>query len=352
MMPPDRHNPLPANAAASLSTTSLPGAMVEPDAAPAFLDPHGLIESSRPRPTRWAGLPLLAMGIVSILVFTAPSDSPVGSAIQTIAPVLFLAGVVSLNLVARRGASILASEAQAVVALDELVQLRRWPEAADLSMRLFTRPMMSAERRMHALTALASILTRYHRFDDARVVHDYLLQRLDRSPATADGLTPARGPTDPTPDPSTAHAIRVARAMGLLREDRLVDADRAMSELRREVSLARDEVRRAAGPEAAAKVRSAGLVLLDLYRDVKTRHYEEATIGFERSIESLREQLGGRVADAWLLYAAALQGLGRDGEAKVAYLNATALIPAVELHRRYPETAVLETAFRPWKWPE
>lgn len=315
--------------------------------SPTFLDPAALIESSRPRPVRLGGLPLMVMGALAIVVFASSSESPIGRAISVVAPILFICFPLVLLFVSRHGAARMAGESQAVAALDELVQLRRWPEAADLATRLLAQPMVSPERRMHALTGLATILTRYHRFEEARVVHDYLLSRAD----AADEPNARPGMADPTPDASTAHAIRVARAMGLLREDRLVDADRAMSVLRREVSQARDEVRRTAGNEAAASVRSAGLVLLDLYRDVKTRHFEEAIAGFDASLSTLRDQLGGRVADAWILYAAALDGVGRSEDAQAAYANATALIPAVELHRRYPETASLSATYTAWRWP-
>jgi hypothetical protein len=194
--------------------------------------------------------------------------------------------------------------------------------------------MLMPERRVGALLSLATILTRYHRFSDARVVHDALLEPDDA------GL----------PDPSIGHAVKVARAMTLLRDDLLVDADRAMGELRRDVTMARDSVRRARGTEAAADVRSGGLAMLDLYRDVKTGHPDEAIVVFERSIGWLPDALGPRVADAWVLAAAAYDRVGRPEDARQAYANATALTPAVELHRRWPETAGLAERYAATAW--
>jgi tetratricopeptide (TPR) repeat protein len=117
------------------------------------------------------------------------------------------------------------------------------------------------------------------------------------------------------------------------------------------VNRARDEVRRERGAEAALEVQSAGLVLLELYRDVKTRHYEEACENFDRSLAMLRQQLGLRVADAWVLVAAARDGLGQTEAARLAYENATTLAPALELQRRYPETQALADRYVAATWP-
>ena len=77
-------------------------------------------------------------------------------------------------------------------------------------------------------------------------------------------------------DPNTAHALRLGRAMATVREEHLFDADRAISELRREVGD-RD---------------SAGLALIEIYRDVKTGHPAEAIDVFNSRLPALREQLG------------------------------------------------------------
>lgn len=291
---------------------------------PAFLDPNALIELSAAQrfiPPAWPAL-FLAMGLImGSAALTGSSGGP--------AELFVLVGLMtiwSVHFAVRRAAGRgIAAEVQAVDALEELVMLRRWTEAADLAQRILTRPMYLRERRLSALRSLGAILSRYHRFSDARIVYDYLLS--DEVAAQIDS--------------STSHSIRVSRAIGLLREDRLVDADKAMNDLRREVNRTRDEVRRHRGPEAAAQIQSAGLVLLELYRDVKTRHYEEAVAGFEPSLPILREQLGMRVADAWALVAIARDGLGHSEPAQLAYSNATALAPLIELQRRYPEFAAL-----------
>jgi tetratricopeptide (TPR) repeat protein len=186
------------------------------------------------------------------------------------------------------------------------------------------------------LIFLTAVLARYNRFEDAIAVQDYLLQTMPL-------------------DGGTAHGLRLARVMAMLREDHLFDADRAINELRRQVSRAgraRDQaVAQLAGTEPQEpqdpQSLSAGLALIEIYRDVKTGHPAEAVELFEQTLPTLREQLGHRVADAWVLLARAYDMLGRDAEAAAAYQKATLLQPAVELHRRYPETASLADKYPP-----
>jgi hypothetical protein len=123
--------------------------------------------------------------------------------------------------------------------------------------------------------------------------------------------------------------------MAMLREDHLVDADRAISELRR-------------GPAARE---SAGLALVELYRDVKTGHPAEAVELFEARHPVLRDQLGIRVCDAYGLAARAYDLLGRDSEAARAWERATLLSPPAELARRYPELQPLIGKLSPAEMP-
>ena len=126
-------------------------------------------------------------------------------------------------------------------------------------------------------------------------------------------------------DAGVAYALKLGRAMAMLHEDRLIDVDRALSELRK----------------LAGGNKSAGLVLIEIYRDVKTGHADEAIELFTKHRVTLRDQLGHRVADAWALLAKAYDMLERRDEARAAYENATLLAPAAELERRYPEVATM-----------
>jgi len=205
-------------------------------------------------------------------------------------------------------------EAQEVEAASELVQLRRWPQAAVLLQEILSKPARSPGLRGQALIYLGAVLARYHRFGDAIAVYDHLLDHN-----LVDG--------------GTAYGLRLGRAMAMLREDHLFDADRAIAELRRMGN--------------SAGVDSGGLALVEIYRDVRTGHPDEAVAIFEDKLPVLRDQLGHRVADAYALAARAYDLLDRTAEAQDAYSRATLLAPLIELHRRYPEVEKLAGKYQP-----
>jgi hypothetical protein len=188
-------------------------------------------------------------------------------------------------------------------AIEELIQLRRWTDAAGALHVMTSSPMRLYTSWVRALVYVATVLNRYHRFADAIAVQDFVLghARLD---------------------PAVEYSVKIARAMAMLREDHLLDADRAIVELRR---------MSAAGQSAGA------LALVEMFRDVKTGHPAEAIEIFSRRLAAMREQLGHRVADAHALVAQAFDALGRPDEARGAWRDATTLAPATELTRRYPE---------------
>src|SRR5262249_12612234 len=164
----------------------------------------------------------------------------------------------------------------------------------------------------------------YHRFEDAIAVQDHLLEQVNL-------------------DDSTAHALRLGRAMAMLRDDHLFDADRAISDLRRSTRRAEESDPNAnAGPG----FESAGLALIEIYRDVKTGHPAESIELFNAKLPILRQQLGHRVGDAYALSARAYDLLGRQCEAQDAYEKATLLSPVEELNRRYPEVQTLAEKYR------
>ena len=240
-----------------------------------------------------------------------------GGVMQAVSAVALLALMALLSLVTTHLARRHQAEQQALEAAGELVQLRRWPEAAALLQQILSRPAPGVAYRVQALIFLAAVLSRYHRFDDAVAVHNHLLEH------------------EPALDDATAHGVRLGRAMAMLREDHLFDADRAISELRR---TAPGDVR---GADSAAQT------LVEIYRDVKTGHAAEAAALFEDRLPLLRDGLGHRVADAYALAARAYDLTGRDAEAALAYERATLLAPLVELQRRYPEVQPLAQKYRP-----
>jgi tetratricopeptide (TPR) repeat protein len=256
-----------------------------------------------------AGAIVLALVMGTLQLQTA--GTPGGVSLARLMSAVVLVGMVSafaffaVSTVKRHRA------AQAMVdAAGELIQLRRWPQAGIVLEQILSHPARTHAMRARALVYLASVLARYHRFDDAIAVQNHLL----------DGELL---------DAGTAFGLRVARAMAMLREDHLFDADRAISELRR----------------LEGTGESGALALVEIYRDVKTGHLAEAIDVFQTKLPSLRSQLGHRVADAYALTGRAFQLLGRDAEAADAWAKATSLAPARELVRRYPEVEVVASKY-------
>lgn len=286
---------------------------MEPAAPAGILEVDRLLDSSEPRPRL---NPIWLMGGIFLLAILATAF--VGGAPQETRPLLAgLAGLVVVGAVAAMSAySIymvrqLRAGQQQVQQIGELVQLRRWPEAAMALEVYLSQPARTQQLRVQALAFLAPVLARLGRFDDAIAVQTHLIE---------DGRV----------DPSGVAALRLGRAMSMLHEDHLFDADRAISELRR-------------GPAAG----SGALALLEIYRDVKTGHPAEAVELFEQKLPVLRDQLGHRSADAYALAARAYDLLGREAEARTAFRNATLLAPVVELFRRYPEVQKLADRYQP-----
>ena len=269
-----------------------------------FLDVPALLERSQPRPRAgWLGYAAGAVVLVLLMGAVQVAGTEAGrNAVRLASAVTLMALVAALAVYVVGTVKRHKAEQAMVDAAAELVQLRRWPQAGLVLEQVLSRPARTHAARAQALVYLAAVLARYHRFDDAIAVQDHLLAS-DRV------------------DPGTAFGLRIGRAMAMLRQDHLVDADRAMSELRR-----------LEGPRE-----SGGLALVEVYRDVKTGHPAEAIDVFQTKLPSLRDQLGHRTADAYALAARAYQLLARDAEAADAWAKATLLAPPVELVRRYPE---------------
>lgn len=302
---------------------------------PPFLDVDVLIESSQPLPRRSWLMP--SLGIFLLLVLGSAWLSARSAGWSQF--VDFASGLLMLLLLAAMGVLMSVTvrrqraERLQLDSVEELVQLRRWPEAAMMLQAMLSQPTRTPWARLQALIYLATTLARYNRFEDAIRVHNYLLDHVNL-------------------DPATTHALRLGRAMAMLREDHLVDADRAINELRRDVSRVTDALEReaqedGAPPQPIEPPTSAGLALIEMYRDVKTGHPAEAIEMFEKTLPALRKQLGHRVSDAYALTARAYDFLGKADLAQAQWEKATLLAPAVELQRRYPELSVMSQKYQP-----
>jgi tetratricopeptide (TPR) repeat protein len=279
-----------------------------------FLDVPRLLESSQPRVR--VGLFWYAAGffllVVMVSAYLSAVSTALAAAMQLLSALMMMGIMFGMGLLTFAIARRQQAEGQQLAAVEELMQLRRWGEAAVILEGMLSEPMRAPQHRVQALIYLSTVLARYHRFAEAIVVQEHLLEHVRLDPGTEQGL-------------------KLARVMSMLQEDHLVDADRAMAELRR----------------GDAERQSAGLALIDIYRDVKTGHPDEAVEIFEQRLPTLRDQLGHRVGDAYYLAAKAYDLLGRAPEAARAFERATLLAPLVELQRRYPEVASLSEKYSP-----
>lgn len=295
-----------------------------------FLEVSHLLEASVPRrgkPWVW----YFAAGLLFLLIVSAITHAQGGAVamlIDLLIALLIGGFFVFATVFSSRIAKSVALEHSKLDAASELITLRRWPDAAIALQDLLSQPMRSPGARVQSLIYLAGVLGRYHRFEEAIQVYDYLLSEF-------------------AVDPQTQQALKLGRAMSFLRNDQLFDADRAISDLRRSARRnSTDEP--AEGDEPSAPVQlneSAGLALLEMYRDVKTGHPDEAIAIFQKSKDDIRRQFGHRVADAYALAAKAYDLLNREPEARQAFLDATILAPLSELTRRYPEVQSLVRKF-------
>lgn len=288
-------------------------------ATDSFLDVGQLLESSMPRPRgSWfwyiAGVFALILLSSSYLQSRFASHQKVVESMATLLLMALIGVVFATTFYAARAGQ---REQVQLEAIEELVMLRRWQQAAEMLAEMLSRPARTHAARAQALIYLGAVLARYHHFGDAITVYDHLLEH-----APDDG--------------EAVYGLRLGRAMALLRDDRLFDADRAITELRR----------------LPGSEHSGGLALVEIYRDVKTGHPQEAAEHFERKREVLQRQMGVRMADAMVLAARANDLLKWEDVARALYEDATLLVCEQELARRYPEVAPLVGKYPPAQMPE
>jgi hypothetical protein len=281
-------------------------------------DVRAMLEGSEPQPrVPWIWLAMGAGVFLTLIDRTLQGQSAqLDSALNAMCAVGMLAVLFVLVGISLANVRTVRWQHQRLDFAAEMIQLRRWPEAAGAIAQLLSQPARAEQFRAQALVYLSVILARYDRFEVAILVQEYLLDHEQV-------------------DPGSAFGLRIGRAMAMLRQERLFDADRAIAELRR----------------APGAGESGGLALLEIYRDVKTGHPTEAIELFDKKWKLMRDQLGHRVGDAWGLVARAHDLLGHEEQARQAVNNATLLTPPAELLRRYPELEKLTARYTPAPMP-
>jgi hypothetical protein len=270
--------------------------------------------------------------------------SPGGAAWLPAAALAMLGISAASIMILARLAKLARDERGRVTEIDELVALRHYGLAAMRLGLLLSRPMRMGQARVLSLLQLARVLMRFDRFDDAIDVADALL-------------------ADHYADPAIRFAAGCNRAMSLLRGGRLYDAGESISQLRRDVNRLNEAVRRLArGPEGQQdstsqprhtpeRLDSVALTLVELYRDIQTRHSAEALATLDRKRTALRDGLGIHLGDALALGSVAAHRLGEGERAAQHWSDATCLVPESELRRRYPELGEVADTYAATQWP-
>ena len=268
-------------------------------------------------------------------------------------------------------------EVRALDEIEDAVARKFYAESAHRLNKILSSPMRTPPNRLRALVLAGAVLGRSAMgrsggYDEAILIYDELIdtERL----AGPGGVM-----------------VRVGRAMAMLHADQLYDADRAINNLRRLIDRggaqqemrqfiqqqapqeelssstasavsssaiqddasdgesdrkSRDETRDETSPDVSSSepfavdpTHIAGLRLVELYRDIKTGHVDEAVGLFHTGLDVLRLGLGQRVGEAYALLAVALDRLGDNASAQQAVLDATAMQPGADLGTRYPEFA-------------
>jgi tetratricopeptide (TPR) repeat protein len=308
------------------------------------------LEQSRPAASfRWAGPVVMGAWIGVVLAWLLKSSHEVVAMLQIIAWGVTLCAVLWLWFLQRAH----RREINELDDIEDAVARKFYAESAGRLNRLLSKPMRTPPNRLRAMVLAGAVLGRSKAHDDAILIYNELLD-IERL-AGPGGVM-----------------IRVGRAMAMLHADHLYDADRAISDLRRLIDRggARQQMQQfmdeqlpaddsTSAPDAAPEDASdasenssvdhlatdpasvAGLRLVELYRDIKTGHIEEAVALFHAGLDVLRLGLGQRVGDAYALLAVALDRLGDIAAAQQAVLDATVMQPAEDLQASYPEFAPL-----------
>src|ERR1700722_11151995 len=171
---------------------------------PAFADVHTLLESSWPKPRAgWflfvTGAAILGVLAMSVAADRSPGMQGVAAAVSMIVP---LSGMPLANYLQARKRRV---EQPRLEMAEELVQLRHWPQAAQLLQAVLSRPATNPIARLQALVYFSNVLARFDRFEDVAVIADHVLETIPL-------------------DAPAVHQVKLARAMSLLRQDRLFDA--------------------------------------------------------------------------------------------------------------------------------
>lgn len=290
----------------------MPPPMIPPPTGVVLPSYEEVMAASAVRP-RMPVLPILAIITVVMVASAFVSDPTVPAArmAQWALAIMFplVTGAAAVGWGAYQ-AGRLRDEEAAVEQIEGAVRMRRFDMASWQLLAVLSHPMLSPMNRARALGAFLTTLARIGRFDESALMVDAML---------AEGVP--MGMVAP---------LRAVKAYVLLREDRLVDADRAVTDIRK---MGRDGFS------------GAVLALAETYREVRTGHTEDLLAAHDKRRIAVAEELGHRVSDLDALAAWAAMTRKDDNLAKRLWRRATIVGQIGELVDRYPELKEVASRF-------
>ncbi|MFN4243852.1 MAG: hypothetical protein ACK4PI_11525 [Tepidisphaerales bacterium] len=247
---------------------------------------------------------LLISATAAAGLLLAPVAEGPGRAVQRLVAVLVPMGALAWGWFwsAQRLAELKREERELRWAM-EAELYRRFGTVAAIINKLLSSPMLSPMHRAIALRMYIGGLVDRRRYAEALDAAERLL---------AEGV-----PEELVPE------LQAIRVEALLREDRLLDADRALAELRQD-------------PAKLGDVTRGLTAVLSMVRDVMTGHPDEALETYARHRTGVMLELGSMVSRADAAAAAAAHQRGLPELAAACWRRATCLESPAELVRELP----------------
>jgi len=269
-----------------------------------------LILSSRPRGGLIRGPMFILLG-VSILfggLSADPNLLPPNGVLSWLMPQLLLVAVAGVMFYTIYRQRTLARYVQESI---EAVQLRQWPRAWEALHRLLRRPVPHAGARAESLLALAAVAEASDSFEVSQRIYEHMLEERQA-------------------DPLQLHTARLGLGAAMLRTGQTTDAVGLIDRLERE--------------ELPGSLK-AHTELLALFREITMGHAVDRLDRAEERRQVFRRYLGNRAGYGYALLAAAFDGAGNRELAARYWHDATLLLSADDLIRRFGELKALAAKY-------
>lgn len=271
-----------------------------------------LVRRSQPRGRLGSmRLPLYVVSGVAIGVLLAsPGLLGLPSWCSNLAPLVLVLWVVGLGRWELRRQ---IRQARRWTRAHEAVLQEQWPAACDALTDLLSKPVDNPGLRAQGLLGLAAVTDHCEDYRSSQVIYELLVE-------------------DPTTQPIQRHTAAVGLAAAMLRNDELTDAVALIDRLSRSA-------------REAPKPWRAQVELLCLFREAVMGQYDDILATSQERAELFRDGLSARSGYGYALLALGHHRRGLSEQAERFWQDATLLIPADKLRRRFPMLSELDRAY-------